>query len=417
MPVPPMDENTRLPLDKVELQGGTRLEPRQTSPNRLLVQREGTSFSGGLRLGTNHSIEPLTSTSHGGNVYQVSRKLGTSPHQLLDFSASINPLGLSRAAKRRLIESVDLVHHYPDSEALELKSALARYYAVPAGQILIGRGTTELLYHLARALRPQRVLLVVPLFGEFLVALASTKAEIESECLSEATGFALDIARIEQRLTAKKFDLCVVANPNNPTGELIHQKAIDRLFSVAEERQTDLLVDEAFIDFVPGASAVNRLHENQRLLILRSLTKFFGMPGCRVGCLLAHPSRMAELSSGREPWLVDTLAQVTAIASLEDQHYQAATAALVSRERGYLMEGLQAISWLKPYPSVANFILMRILDPMVSAEQLTARLLADRILIRNCSTFGGLDSRFVRVAVRTREENDKLLAALENAWS
>ncbi|MGH9427394.1 MAG: threonine-phosphate decarboxylase CobD [Terriglobia bacterium] len=365
----------------------------------------------------NHSIKPFMPAPHGGNVYEVSRKLGTTPSQLLDFSASINPLGMSRAAKRRLIESVDLVCHYPDSELLDLTRALARYYGVPAEQILIGRGTTELVYHLARALRPQRALLVTPLFGEFTVALALTGTEINSECLTESTGFALDIARIERWLTEEKVDLCVIANPNNPTGQLIDQKAIDYLIRVADERETDLLIDEAFIDFVPGASAVNRLQESQRLLILRSLTKFFGIPGCRVGCLLAHSSRLAELSWGREPWLVDTLAQVTAIASLEDQHYQVATRALVTRERGYLMERLQAISWLKPYPSVANFVLMRILDPMISAEQLAERLLADRILVRNCSDFGGLDSRFIRVAVRRREENGKLLTALENAFS
>jgi threonine-phosphate decarboxylase len=174
-----------------------------------------------------------------------------------------------------------------------------------------------------------------------------------------------------------------------------------------------LLLDEAFIDFVEEASFKSHLRRFPRLMILRSFTKFYGIPGMRLGFLLGEPELVAGLAGEQEPWSVNTMAQVMGRACLADQEYMGQTRTLIAKERAFLFDRLAALPGLTPFPSAVNYLLVKLNRPGATAASLREQMLAHRIVIRDASNFRGLDERFFRIAVRGREENSRLLTALE----
>ncbi len=175
-----------------------------------------------------------------------------------------------------------------------------------------------------------------------------------------------------------------------------------------------LLLDEAFIDFVEEASFKSHLSRFPRLLILRSFTKFFGIPGMRLGCLVRrHRNWWLGLAGAQEPWSVNTMAQVMGRACLADPEYMAQTRTLIAQEREFLFDRLAALPGLTPFPSAVNYLLVKLNRPGATAARLREQMLSHRIVIRDASNFRGLDERFFRIAVRGREENERLLKALE----
>jgi threonine-phosphate decarboxylase len=174
-----------------------------------------------------------------------------------------------------------------------------------------------------------------------------------------------------------------------------------------------LLLDEAFIDFVEEASFKSHLARFPRLIILRSFTKFYGIPGMRLGCLFAAPELVTKLAEAQEPWSVSTMAQVMGRACLADQEYTAQTRDLIKQELAFLFDRLAALPGLKPFPSTVNYLLVKLTRPGTTAAHLRQQMLTHRIVIRDASNFRGLDERFFRIAVRGRKENERLLQALE----
>jgi threonine-phosphate decarboxylase len=174
-----------------------------------------------------------------------------------------------------------------------------------------------------------------------------------------------------------------------------------------------LLLDEAFVDFVEPASLKIHLGLFPHLMILRSFTKFFGIPGMRLGCLFGAPELVAQLSGEQEPWSVNTMAQTMGVACLAESEYISRTRTLIKREREFLLARLAELPGLTTFPSVVNYLLVKLTRPEMTAAALRQQLLAHRIVIRDASNFRGLDERFFRIAVRGREENERLLSALE----
>ena len=347
---------------------------------------------------------------HGGNFRALALATGAPADQILDFSASINPLGLPPRAEAALRGAIPRVVHYPDPEATELQSALAGYLGLSPASVLVGNGSTELIYLMARALRPGRALILHPAFSEYEAALELAGARIERALLSPEDGFVLRPSLIRSRLAEQ--DLVVLANPGNPTGSLIPADDLLRLLGACHEAGVTLVVDEAFIDFVEEASLKSHLDRFPRLLLLRSMTKFFALAGLRVGYGLASADLLARLLPWKEPWSVNGLAQAAGLAALDDREYREASGLLVPRWREALATGLQKFEALRVFPGAANFLLVESLNESWSAPALGTALLKEGIAIRDCSSFPGLGPRFFRVAVRRPEENQTLLRAL-----
>ena len=352
---------------------------------------------------------------HGGNIYEMAERHGLDPAQIIDFSASINPLGLSPRAKKKIVkDGLAAILHYPDSRCSRLRKTLAEFHHAPETCFLAGAGSTEFIYSLPRYLNLKSVLLVTPAFSEYENALESTGGEGQIHFFEtrEEDGFELDVGGLLLTLT-QGYDALYLCNPNNPTGILTERRDLLRVLARAEEEKVWFILDEAFIDFVPRESLLLEAPRSSRLIILRSLTKFYALPGLRAGYLVSNPEVVGYFARNQEPWSVNALAQLVAAESLLDKAYAERTLEFIRRERENLTHDLRSIPGFIPYPSSANYLLVQLHPSLnLTAGELRERLTPRGILIRDCGSFHHLGPYFFRIAVRSRKENLTLLKAL-----
>lgn len=351
------------------------------------------------------------SYDHGGNIFSVARALGVAPDQILDFSASINPLGMSPMVRETLVSSVNNLVHYPDTSHIELKLALAKFHDLPPDHFTIANGSTELIYNLPAMLPGSKALIISPSFSEYVRSLRQHGWETEHFVLSPENSFSIDMDKLERALAG--VDLLFICNPGNPNGTLYPPRVIEEMYGLCRSAGTFMVLDEAFMDFCEEASAKRMIAECDNAVVLRSMTKFFGIPGLRLGYAISNAALAGRLDSMGGPWNVNTLALAAGAAALLDARHNQESLAFISRERDRFFERLAQYSQLRPYPSSANYLLVEITEGMTSQE-LKERLLPHMILIRDCASFMGLSGQFFRVAVRAGGENNRLLACLES---
>jgi threonine-phosphate decarboxylase len=347
--------------------------------------------------------------AHGGGAHRLARELGRPLADILDFSASINPLGMPPAVLAAARQGVAEAVHYPEIDAASLRAALALHHRLPPECLLPAGGSTELLYLAARALRPRRALLVTPAFSEYERALAQVGTKIDLFPLLPEEGFQLDLCRL-LRSIRPDTDLVLLANPGNPTGARVAPEQIEALARAVRE-QALLAVDEAFVDFCPEASVIGRVQEHTNLYVFRSLTKFYAIPGLRAGYMAGSPRGIARLAELQHPWPLSTPALAAALACLGEAEFRAATLEAIPRLRQALAQGLTELG-LSVFPSQANYLLARLEGAGESAAALAAALRLQGVLIRDCGNFPPLDGRHLRLAVRGDGENRRLLEAL-----
>lgn len=359
----------------------------------------------------------MTTLTHGGDVFGAARRLGISVSQLTDFSASINPMGISHHALDRLKRELALVQHYPDSAQQELRELIASEEKIDLRCILFGNGATQLLHLVSRWLNPRKALLLAPGFSEYRSALERLDCKIAEYTLKPKEHFQIDPTDLFQHINEQRPNLVMLANPNNPTGAVISHLALVGLAKFCHSRAIHLILDESFLDFTSQRSMASLAVRQDCLIVLRSLTKFYALAGLRIGYLVASRALICSLAECIEPWSVNTLALVAAAESLKDVEYRRRTVALIASERGYLSNGLKRLRWIEPLPSQSNFLLAQIKLPGVRGMDLRRALEKNAILIRDSTGFHGLSSQFIRFAVRTRRENQVLLRALRTFGS
>ena len=352
---------------------------------------------------------------HGGNIFAIARARGVSPEDILDFSASINPLGLARGVREYVHAGFDRVLHYPDTDATELKHELASYHGLKASQVIVANGSTELIHIAPRLVGEGRGLIIAPAFSEYAKAMSGAGMGIDNLILPSDNGFSFPLETLEKKLE-EGFRILFLCNPGNPSGALVPLPVISAIQELCRAAGTFLVLDEAFMDFCEEGSAKHLVPAGGDAVVLRSMTKFFAIPGLRVGYAIAAPELIVRLQRLRGPWSVNTPAQLAGIASLRDGEYRKNTLRYIEEERALLSRELAGIAGLEPCPSSANYLLVRITGGFTAGD-LVKELAGRLILIRDCSGFEGLDGRFFRVAVRKREENEKLVEALREILS
>ncbi|MDG6026969.1 MAG: threonine-phosphate decarboxylase [Candidatus Brocadia sp.] len=347
---------------------------------------------------------------HGGNIKHI---LKQGNNGILDFSASINPLGYPEKIRKVIWDNFDDILHYPDIDCIDLRKAISQKIGHAEDEIIAGNGSTELFYLIPRALRPKKGIVFQPTFNEFAEALKSSHAEVLNTILKEEDNFCFTYSAND--FHDKKADMVFFCNPNNPTGQLVEKDVI--LDMVRQHPHIIFVVDEAFIDFVDEPekySVIDETGTTGNLIVVRSLTKFYGFPGLRIGYLVARQDVAKKLMEYKEPWTVNTFAQYAAMVALEDREFVLKSRELIFREQSYLFSELSGISGLVPYKPTANYFFIKIRDGGITSSWLRKQLLNYGIAIRDCSNFTGLNDTYFRVAVRTREENMRLVAALKN---
>jgi L-threonine-O-3-phosphate decarboxylase len=348
---------------------------------------------------------------HGGNLIWAAKIAGCPTSSLRDFSASINPLGIPQTVLTAIEEEIPRLVAYPNPDYPRLRNCLAKECGVGQDYILPGNGSSELLTWAARDLAQQEVTyLIVPAFGDYYRALRAFGAKIQD--LVDGLPFGDLKTLIPQNLGSNAGLL--LNNPHNPTGKLWQKAEIIPYLS----KFALVVIDEAFMDFLPPSqqqSLIDLVPDYPNLVVLRSLTKFYSIPGLRIGYAVTHPDRIARWQQLRDPWSVNTLAEVAAIAGMKDRDFQQDTWNWLTVAREELFEGLSKITGLQPLPSAANFLLVK---TDISATLLQEKLLKQfQIYIRDCISFSKLGDRYFRVAVRTSQENQLLLEALRKVVS
>lgn len=352
---------------------------------------------------------------HGGNLAWAAAIAGCPAFSIVDFSASINPLGPPQSALAAIQLGLDLLKSYPNPDYAELRGILAHYHQIEPDYLLPGNGSAELLTWASRELSDLSVTyLITPAFGDYKRSLLAFDAKVFSCCLFDSLdgnlwGVLLNQGNSPIASTNSQSGL-LLNNPHNPTGKLWRREEILPLL----DRFALVVIDEAFMDFLPpeeDQSLISLVKDYPNLVILRSLTKFYSLPGLRIGYAIAHPQRLERWQTWRDPWSVNILAECAAKAIVRDVDFQQQTWRWLPPARAELFEGLQNIPQLQPLPSAVNFLLV---ETNISSSQLQEKLLKDyQILIRDCLSFPELGDRYFRVAVRSSPENQNLIQALK----
>lgn len=350
----------------------------------------------------------MFTSQHGGNIREAAALTGLNAEQLIDFSANINPLGMPDTLRRAIIGNLDAAERYPDPDYLALHQALANHHGLPKTWMMAGNGETELIFQLLSHLAPRHALLLTPGFAEYRRALARTGCRITDFPLAESDGWQPD-RRLLAALTPE-LDCLILCTPNNPTGLMPDRQLLEAIITRCGECGITLVVDEAFIDFLPDATGcIPWLAGHPHVWVLRSLTKFYAIPGLRLGYLInSDAQQVAALRSQREPWTINAFAALAGEIILDDRPYQQATRQWLARERPILFDGLAALPDVTVWPGQANYLFFR----YDGDEDLQRRLLEQQILIRSCANYPGLDRRYFRVAVKSHADNAALIAAL-----
>lgn len=353
----------------------------------------------------------MSSVIHGGDVYRYGRGI-------VDFSSNINPLGLPGSVREVLQGDWGHLLRYPDVEYRELRQAIAGgYTGVGAENVIVGNGAAEIIYLLGQSLRAKRVLLVEPTFGEYREAVELGGGTAETLFYREEAGWSLPLEELIARLPYN--DGVWLGHPNNPTGQLIGRAALRVLLEETRRQGKFLILDEAFIDFTlqNDRSGVHRLCEHTGLFVIRAFTKWYALPGLRLGYGFGSPAWIARLRQRQIPWSVNSLAAEAGLRVLDDAAYRRRSEEWIRTEPAFLMKGLGAVEGLTVYPTSANFILCKITRSGWTAARLKEALVQRGILIRDAGTFPGLDGRYFRIAVKSRAENAMLVRAMEGAFS
>lgn len=379
---------------------------------------------------------------HGGNIYKVFREKNIK--EILDYSSNINPYGIPESLKSRIIKNLEILERYPDPDYVELREKLANLNNVNLSDIILGNGATEIIFLFMKVINPKKILIVSPTFGEYeraVKAVGTSRNSIDLSCsddnknienkeieieyfeLKESDDFKLNIGNLKNQLE-KKYDLLIICNPNNPTGKFLKLAQTEEILKECNKYDTKLFIDEAFIEFLADGmkeSIINTEENKKNLFVTRAFTKFFAIPGLRLGYGMYFDKELEQkISEKKEPWSVNNIAELAGLTVLDDTEYIEKTLKWITKEKIYMYEKLNEISGIKVYETEVNFITGKI-DEKLFSEGLNVKVLREKmleqgILIRDASNFKFLDERFFRLAIKDRTSNDRVIEAMKEIF-
>lgn len=363
-------------------------------------------------MSTTHEVP---TPAHGGQLRHIAARYGVPPERLMDFSANINPAGpppsVLMALHRALAEPATLVA-YPDLELTGLKGVLANHAGVCSENICIANGFVPLLEGALRSMKIERCLLPVPCFSEYRRTLENADVAVLPHLLLSINNFRYEPDTMMNALMQHSCDAILLANPQNPSGAHMDAKSMLRLIEMAAQCNIKVLLDEAFIDYYPAQSLTQRAVEHKNLIVFRSVTKFFAIPGLRVAYAVSNASTTTSLNRFLAPWPISSLASDAVCAALQDEVYSEESRSLNKARRTWLEQEFATLK-IFTYPSSTNFLLLRF-PTGVEAKILWERLIVEeQIVLRSCENFEGLEGGHLRVAVRSELENERLIRGVE----
>jgi threonine-phosphate decarboxylase len=358
--------------------------------------------------------------SHGGDIWGFSRKYNIPLEEVLEFSGPINFLGPSPKAIEAVKQNAKLIRYYPDPNPVEFKEKIAKYVGngVEEENILLGNGSIELIYMITEILpKSFKALIPIPSFSEYEKATLRVGGEPIFIQLPE--NFAMETGKIKKAVTADTKIMCI-CNPHSPSGTLYRKEEILDLVDFCNKKEIIFSVDENYIEFADESlenTVAGAVKDYENLFVIRSVTKFYGMAGIRFGYAIAAGNLIDKLETMRQPWSINGLADSVTLAALNDSEFIENTKKTITKERSELAKSLNEIEGLHVYPSVTNFLLVKITNRKLTSTMLKEVLAKEHILIRDCCTFMGLDDTYFRVTVRSAKDNQKLVETIKQKLS
>ncbi|MCR5527237.1 MAG: aminotransferase class I/II-fold pyridoxal phosphate-dependent enzyme [Lachnospiraceae bacterium] len=359
---------------------------------------------------------------HGSDLEKIEKIYGIKKDEIISFSANVNPLGISEKLRSTLAERLDVITSYPDREYTKLRKVLADYCKTVPENITVGNGSTELISIVIEFRSPKKAMILSPSYSEYEREVKLVGGEIVYFPLKEAENFKLDTAALETALD-DGIDMLIICNPNNPTSSCLSQSELRTILKKASQNNILVMIDETYIEFADDQSkleAIPLTSEFDNLFIIRGISKFFASPGLRLGyAITGNRKLLKEINEKKNPWSINSLAEVAGELIFSDEEYINKTKALISAERKRICSVLDSLSayGLKYYEPYANFILCKIESTTVNADTLFEACIKKKLMIRNCSTFMYLDERFFRFCIMMPKDNDALLEVIKTELS
>ena len=369
------------------------------------------------------------SNIHGGNIFQFAHEQRIEPYEIIDFSANNNPLGPSQRGLSALEAQLRYISHYPDATNDDVLNTIADTYGMNKNQIVVGNGAAELLYAICRLPGYTGAFVPAPGFSEYKEALEASQIPVRDiyyrlreddngKPYFEVPYLALETFSAELKGQDGRI-IVFLGNPNNPDGTLLDKNHIRTLASMLKDANSLLVIDESFIDFVGNDTLQDNkysmrslVNEFDNIIVVHSFTKFYAVPGLRIGAAFSNPHIIDQLNTFIPTWSVNTLAQAYTQSALNDVEYVKRTKQVLHEEQHYMYNALDAIAGITIYPPSANFILFHIEQEGVTADSINEALKKHNMIVRNCDSYMGLNSQWVRVAIKDHDNNVRLVDTL-----
>lgn len=357
-----------------------------------------------MKIRTKSSITRHIPVIHGGK-----NTIQSTDSNIIDFSSNISPIGTPTSVKKILKKNIENIKNYPDYSSSSVILSLKKYTQLEKSNILVGNGAIEIIYNFCFAFlsKKTKILIPIPTFQEYETAAKLNNSQIsyfQTMNLSE---------NLDQFISMIPKNGCIfICNPNNPTGKLLEKNQLLQIIKKAKKLSTIVFVDECFIEMVPESneSVISYVKKYDNLFVLRSLTKSFALPGIRIGYAVSSKYMIEILQKIKIPWSVNSLAQDAANIALKDKSHLTKSNLIIKKELNYLTNKISKLNGFDCNKSSTNFILIK---TKTDSTNLQKKLLEQKILVRDCKNFRGLNSHYIRIAVKSHKDNLKLIKALE----
>lgn len=352
---------------------------------------------------------------HGSDLEKIEAIYGIKKEEIVSFSANVNPLGISPLLRTELAAKIDAITTYPDREYTSLRKCIAAYCGTDYENVIVGNGSTELISLFIQIEHPKKAMVIGPTYSEYEREIALGGGTTLYYPLKEQDSFKLDVEDFITHLN-ESIDLLVLCNPNNPTSSCITRKEMRHILDACKQHDIYVMVDETYVEFTDNMdeiSAVPLTNYYNNIVILRGTSKFFAAPGLRLGyAVTGNRDLIKSINTRKNPWTINSLAVIAGETMFRDEDYINETKALISSERRRIYRALQNHPDFKVYEPSGNFMLVRILKDHLTSQDIFDRMLHEKMMIRDCSTFPFLDNKYIRFCFMNPADNDRMLACL-----
>lgn len=356
---------------------------------------------------------------HGSDLEKIEQKFHINKEQITSFSANVNPLGISPKMREHLKNNIDCITTYPDREYTKLKQAIGQYTNISSENIVLGNGATELISLFIQFHKPKEAILLAPTYSEYKREIERSGGNCSFYFLKEEEQFQLNIAHLKTVLDST-IDLFIICNPNNPTSTALSINEMEQIVAHCKQHHIFVLVDETYIEFTDETtySSVPLVSHYDNLVILRGVSKFFASPGLRLGYGICGNQTLLEyIHQEQNPWSIHSLASLAGEIMFSDTEFQKNTKNYIAKQRAMIVNALSTIPNLQFTPPIANFVLCKIMDHKMTAEELFSTCIKQGLMIRDCVTFEGLSPYYFRFCFMNEDKNLQLLEIIREQFT